>query len=246
VEALSSAEDITAELQRLRDGADTEFHDLYSAVTTVAHKYEFSLSRPRLASRQTKRCNVTATSDEEYYKIAIYIPFLDTFLSQLRSRFLNHKTILQGFQCLIPNDPHSISKEQLNDFANLVEFYSDDLDGNVDALVAELRLWYRRLSRTEEGSLPRNALDALRLCHSTVHPNIEKLLQILATLPVSTCTSERSFSTLRRLKTYLRNSTSETRLNGLALLHVHREMTPTTEEIINELLKKKRRLDFVL
>ena len=33
----------------------------------------------------------------------------------------------------------------------------------------------------------------------------------------TTCTSERSFSTLRRLKTYLRNTTNEERLNGLAV-----------------------------
>jgi len=32
------------------------------------------------------------------------------------------------------------------------------------------------------------------------------LLQMLATLPVSTATAERSFSTLKRLKTYLRTT----------------------------------------
>jgi molybdopterin biosynthesis enzyme len=98
----------------------------------------------------------------------------------------------------------------------------------------------------ESDNLPGNALDALAVCNTTLQPNIRKLLQILATLPVSTCTSERSFSTLRRMKTYLRNSTSETRLNGLALLNIHREHTPTPNAIIDELLKKKRRLDFVL
>jgi len=34
---------------------------------------------------------------------------------------------------------------------------------------------------------------------------------------------ERSFSSLRRLKTYLRNSMSQQRLNHLAVLHVHRD-----------------------
>ena len=110
----------------------------------------------------------------------------------------------------------------------------------------ETKLWYRRLSRLEISKLPRNALDALAVCSSTLQPNVHKLLQILATLPVSTCARERSFSTLRRLKTHLRNSTSETRLNGLAVLNVHREDTPATDEIIDELIKKKRRLDFIL
>lgn len=71
--------------------------------------------------------------------------------------------------------------------------------------IAEIKLWYRRLSRLESDSLPRNALDALAICNATLQPNVRKLLQILATLPVSSCTSEHSFSALRRLKTYPRN-----------------------------------------
>ena len=35
-------------------------------------------------------------------------------------------------------------------------------------------------------------------------------------------TAERSFSALRRLKTYLRSSMSEERLNNLLLLYVHK------------------------
>ena len=50
------------------------------------------------------------------------------------------------------------------------------------------------------------------------------LIQILATLPVTTATNKRSFSALRYLKTYLRNTTKEVRINGLALLYVHRDI----------------------
>ncbi|ESN97057.1 hypothetical protein HELRODRAFT_153381, partial [Helobdella robusta] len=56
-------------------------------------------------------------------------------------------------------------------------------------------------------------------------PNVKALLRILATLPVSTATAERSFSSMKRIKPYLRNSTSEKRLNGLALLSIHKEIT---------------------
>lgn len=50
-----------------------------------------------------------------------------------------------------------------------------------------------------------------------MYPNIFELLKILAIIPVSTATAERNFSTLINLKTYLRNTTSESRLVGLAL-----------------------------
>ncbi|KAJ8944521.1 hypothetical protein NQ318_011779 [Aromia moschata] len=57
-----------------------------------------------------------------------------------------------------------------------------------------------------------------------IYPNIKTLLKVFATLPVSFRSAERSFSTLKRLKTYLRNTTSTNRLNGLALMSIHPEV----------------------
>jgi len=44
-------------------------------------------------------------------------------------------------------------------------------------------------------------------------------------MPATNASSERAFSALRRLKTYLRNTMSQERLNHVMLLHVHKEMT---------------------
>jgi hypothetical protein len=48
-------------------------------------------------------------------------------------------------------------------------------------------------------------------------PTLSKLALIHYTLPVSVASVERSFSTLKRLKTYLRNRMAEERLVGLAV-----------------------------
>ena len=57
------------------------------------------------------------------------------------------------------------------------------------------------------------------------YPSLAVLIQILATLiPVTAATNKRSFSALIYLKTYLRNTTKEVRLNGLALLYVHSDI----------------------
>jgi len=42
-----------------------------------------------------------------------------------------------------------------------------------------------------------NVLDVLPHCDRLVYPNIYRLLHILATLPVSSCESERTFSSLK-------------------------------------------------
>lgn len=61
---------------------------------------------------------------------------------------------------------------------------------------------------------PSNALDAIRHCDPVIFPNIFFLLKVLCTLPVSTATPERSFSSLKRVKTYLRNSMKEVNYNN--------------------------------
>ena len=69
------------------------------------------------------------------------------------------------------------------------------------------------------------------------YSSLAVLIQILATLPVTTNTNKRSFSALRYLKTYLRNTTKEVRLNGLALLFGHRDISIDFEQIIAEFLR---------
>ena len=53
---------------------------------------------------------------------------------------------------------------------------------------------------------------------------VERLLRILLTSPASSCSAERSFSALRRLKTYLRSSMSQSRLNHIIACNVHHEL----------------------
>ena len=67
---------------------------------------------------------------------------------------------------------------------------------------------------------PKSPLEALDII-TTRFQNIKKLLQIFATVPVTTCTAERSISSLKLLKAFLRNRMTDDRLNGLALLYIH-------------------------
>lgn len=55
----------------------------------------------------------------------------------------------------------------------------------------------------------KSGLEALMSYSKTNFPNMYFLIQIFCTLPISTATPERSFSTLKRLKTYLRSTMNE-------------------------------------
>jgi histone deacetylase complex regulatory component SIN3 len=54
-------------------------------------------------------------------------------------------------------------------------------------------------------------------------PDVVTLLKLCLVLPASTASSERSFSTLRRIKSYLRATMLQERLNHLLILNTYKE-----------------------
>ena len=105
--------------------------------------------------------------------------------------------------------------------------------------------WRLYWLRHKGDSLPYNTLDALLSAKEIkTYWSLEVLLQILTTHPVTTATNECSFSALKYLKIYLWSIMKEACLNGLALLHVHRDLNIYFERVINEFSPKNRRLNF--
>jgi len=102
---------------------------------------------------------------------------------------------------------------------NDLEIYSAFVD--LEVLPQEINMWKRKWTEKVDKDLPNSAIEAYVNCNYEYFPNISFLLKILATLPVSTATPELSFSTLKRLKNFLRNPSGQERLTGLALLSVH-------------------------
>ena len=67
-------------------------------------------------------------------------------------------------------------------------------------------------------------------------PNLTVALRIFLTISVSIATCERSFSKLKLIKTYLRSTMSQARLNGLALLSIEWDVTNDTD--FSDIIKK--------
>ena len=92
---------------------------------------------------------------------------------------------------------------------------------------------------------PNTVLGALREARDFgMFPAIATLLQIFATLPVTTATNERAFSTLKYVKNYLRSTMHDTRLNGLTLLYVHRDIQLNYDRVVDKFGSNNRRLSF--
>ena len=229
----------------LREKTEYEFHQLYIFAQETAKAEGFILKIPRLTSRQTNRCDIAAVTDEEHFKLGNL--FLYNFIVTLEAKFTAHKSIIGEFQCLISADPTTApTPQQIKSIQVLGKFYENNLTKSWGELVSELISCYRKLFRLNAAERPTNALSSIKECTSDAFPNIFTLMTILLTLPVTTCTSEQSFSTLRRLKTCLRNTSGTTRMNGSALLNIHKSHTACPDDVINRLNEKNRRLNISL
>jgi len=95
--------------------------------------------------------------------------------------------------------------------------------------------------------LPDTLPQAIEQWDTDLYPNIHVLLQILTTLPVSAASAERSFSTLKRFKKWLRSNMGEERLTGLALLNIQKNISINIEDIISMFGKtKQKRFNFII
>jgi len=82
----------------------------------------------------------------------------------------------------------------------------------------------------------------LNFCGAHIFPSVFTATKIAACIPVTFVPVERSFSALKRLRTFLRNTIGEERPTGLALMKVHRGIQLDTDGVLDHMSKKNRRL----
>ena len=77
----------------------------------------------------------------------------------------------------------------------------------------------------------------------TAFSGVWSALKLLLVLPATNPTSERSFSALRRVKTYMRSTMTQEQLNNLMVLHVHKEHCDRLEleRVANEFVSGRER-----
>lgn len=228
------------------DQEDKDFKALFAAATELYAKVEavpgIEFPKPRVAGRQCNRNNVPAADALEYYKRAVWYPFLDCVLQELEHRFSSHSKAAMSMCTLLPL---KCTESKFVSLSPSLEIYGSYLPDGPAACEAEFERWQRKWAKVPNENRPATVVDALSSCSTSLYPNIAILLQIFATVPVTTATAERSFSSLRLLKTYLRSTMKEERLNGLALMAIHKDVRFKYDDVITEFAKQNdHRLKF--
>ena len=202
---------------------------------------------PRQCGRQVNRDSYGTSDPQTYYRLSAYIPFFDFPIHELRYRFLKHRSILCSFSALLS---HRIAEERTDAgliCSTLLDKYPEDFStASVDTFKAELQMWKRFWEEKNQEERLHSFIESLNFCGAHIFLSVFTGIKIAACISVTVVPVERSFSTLKRLKTYLRNTMGDENLNGLALMNVHRSIQLDIGGVLDRMSKKNRRLDFVL
>jgi hypothetical protein len=176
-------------------------------------------------------CATTTLSVKDYYRINIYYVILDTIITSINNKFDEN---VIGIVLLM--EKLFLSKELLNEneLQDLTQYYSI----NYDDLKAEQRL-YKTKMNDDKMNLSEATKFILENNFHVAFSAMNALYKILWTIPVNSCECERSFSSLRRLKTYLRNSMGQERLSGIALLNIEKDFEINLDQIVRDFIAKK-------
>ncbi len=198
----------------------------------VSQRYEVGRAEPEFSS-----------SPEAEYK-RMYFEALDLVVNCITARFnqpgyVMYKT-LEELLLLAAN-----RKEFEVEFKAVTDFYGSDFDsyrlrGQLEVLSAHYKDSCSSVSFHDVGEYLMGLSTALKAHYSEV-VTLVKLIQVL---PATNATSERTFSAMRRVKSYLRATMTQERLNHLMVLHVHKSKTDSLDliDVANTFVNSEHRL----
>ena len=159
---------------------------------------------------------------EDHYRV-IYFEALDLSTSCIKDRFNQpgYKSYAKVQALLLKAAAAKPYEEELR---FVLSFYGSDFDSML--LPTHLEIFSQNFQA--EGKVVVSDILTFRSCtpgQLQLMSQVSQLVRLLLVMPATNAGSERSFSAVRRIKTYLRSTMTQQRLNHLMLLHVHKSHT---------------------
>jgi hypothetical protein len=166
------------------------------------------------------------STPKDYYRHK-YFEAMDHIIQAITDRFDQ-----EDFAVYLDTEQLLLKRVRGEDYQREVklvsEFYRGDIhEANLQCQLRQFAIIFECDGKKEEAVLSdvllymREMTSRERLLLSEV----VKVLKLVLVMPATNSTSERSFNTLRRIKTYIRSTMRQDRLNDLMILHVHKEKT---------------------
>jgi hypothetical protein len=221
-------------LTSLRD--DKIFDDIMQDIAAAEEKYGLeALVLPRTRKPPKRLDNGSAPAEltvKQFYK-QMFFQLLDKVTSCLQDRFIDNADLhLYAELESILIGTTSITDKCLEKFAAEI---------NINILKTELHML--QVSKSN-GSIPQ-LTSLFDLQEALLSKPVEvrnlfvetlKLANILICIPATSATAERSFSCLRRLKTWINSTMTQERLNSIAILHMYHQVQLDLDTVLNEFI----------
>ena len=209
--------------QEHREKAVDTFRNIYDSICLMTSLFGRDTSEiPRLAARQTLRSNLPVSSPDSYWRASVFIPSIDSLISELCSRFTSLSEKAVQALLLLPANMRNLKEENI---INIFSAYESDLP-DASSYSAEINRWRKKWDnafQTRE-TLPVTLKETMEATNSLLYPNIARILHLLVVIPVTSANVERANSALKLIKTNLRSTMSQARLNALVLLFCHQSV----------------------
>ncbi|CAN6719472.1 unnamed protein product [Malus baccata var. baccata] len=215
--------------QRLQSLRDDDFGDLLDDVQKFCQEHDIVVPNmkdlhfvPGKSRRKAPRL-----TNFHYYRVDLYFQVLDTQLKELNDRFNEVNTeLLLCMVCLSPvNNFASFDKAKI---VRLAQLYPQDFDRmdlmnlpiQLDNYIHDMKM-HSEFSSLRIGDLAKELVKTGR-CASYIL--VYKLLTLALVLPVATAFVERAFSTMKIVKTPLRNKMGDQWLSDSMLVYIERDV----------------------
>lgn len=173
-----------------------------------------------------------ATVEDHYRRI--YFEAIDLITAAIDNRFQQKGfDMLQKLETILTTQQCQGSET----VKEVIDFYGADFS-HPDRLETQLTLLHTNLKLPTDLFSVFSYLKSLSSAEKLFYTEVMKVVKLILVMPATNATSERSFSALRRLKTWLRSTTTQSRLNWCMLLHIHKEKTDALQimSIANEFI----------
>ena len=182
------------------------------------------LERPRKRPQSyDNNSNTTQQSDDpkENFRRQ-YFEAYDRIIENIKSRFdQNDFKIYATLQGVLLD---GINGRDF-DTHEIPEMYSTDFDFHALQSQLEMLPHLPETANIGVGSALKMLRDSAKTPKAQIISEVIKLAQIIIVAPAANAVSERSFSSLKLIKTYLRSTMTANRLNNLMRLYVHKDLT---------------------
>lgn len=216
---MDAVECVKDELKRRR--SETEFNELLARVNDRIEELELEPLRVPRKKKVPARFTGSgaahhATSVEDYFR-PLYYELIDHAVQQLETRFSS-----DDMKTYASIESILLSTEFPGDAQIVLSKYPEV---NTTYLQAELPMFHRH-ANVSLTSLTQVVIHARELKKEVrdLFPSVMALIRLLLLCPASSAEAERSFSSLRRLKTWLRSTMTQERLNSVAVCHIHQDL----------------------